>query len=393
MHYYISTHQYCALSGKILLEIPLVDDRNNYELFLNSLKTALILVNAKFEISFANDAALNLLETGINQIKERPFNEFLSETSFDQQQILRAIENNEDFRETGSLMCFRDGRCTTVDINANIVSVNSQVQALLEINPVDKQRKITQESQQYAQQLAARELVRGLAHEIKNPLGGIRGAAQLLERKLPHQEEKEFTQMIIDQADRLTNLVDRLLGPNSLPQKRQFNLHQILEKVQSVIMNDLAFSIELKRDYDPSIPDLQADPDMLQQAILNIARNASQAIQNTGLVDDQQATITFKTRIERQCVIKGQRHQLCAKISIIDNGPGIPPELKDTLFYPMVSSKENGSGLGLSIAQTLTDHHNGKVDVESYPGYTDFSVYIPILTKQASANQSKDNNL
>lgn len=368
----------------------MVDDRINYELFLNSLKTALILVNAKFEVSFANDAALNLLETGINQVKERPLNDFLIEDSFNQQQIIKAISSSEDFRETGTVMCFRDGRCTTVDINANIIDINGQVQALLEINPVDKQRKITQESQQYAQQVAARDLVRGLAHEIKNPLGGIRGAAQLLERKLHKAEEKEFTQMIIDQADRLRNLVDRLLGPNSLPQKRQFNLHQILEKVQSVIMNDLAFSIKLKRDYDPSIPDLYADSDMLQQAILNIARNASQAIQNNNSVSNQQATITFKTRIERQCVIKGERHQLCAKISIIDNGPGIPAELKDTLFYPMVSSKENGSGLGLSIAQTLTDHHNGKIDVESFPGYTEFSLYIPISTKQTPL---KDKNL
>lgn len=350
-------------------------------------------MNTKFEISFANDAALNLLETGINQVRERPLNDFLAEDSFNQKQIIKAIENNKDFRETGVLMCFRDGRCTTVDLNANIINVSGHVFALLEVNPIDQQRKITQETQRYAQQIAARELVRGLAHEIKNPLGGIRGAAQLLERKLKNPDEKEFTQMIIDQADRLRNLVDRLLGPNSLPHKRQVNLHQILEKVQSVIMNDLSFSMELKRDYDPSIPDLYADPDMLQQAILNIARNASQAIQSSSANEGSQATITFKTRIERQRVIKGQRHQLCAKISIIDNGPGILTELKDTIFYPMVSSKENGSGLGLSIAQTLTDHHNGKIDVESYPGYTDFSVYIPILAKKSSSNQNKDNNL
>lgn len=371
----------------------MVDDSHNYELFLNSLNTALILVNAQFEISFANDAALNLLETGINQVRERPLNDFLVDDSFNQEQIIKALKNNEDFRETGSLMCFRDGRCHTVDINANIINVNGQSLALLEINPIDQQRKITQESQQYAQQKAARELVRGLAHEIKNPLGGIRGAAQLLERKLENPEEREFTQMIIDQADRLRNLVDRLLGPNSLPQKRQFNLHQILEKVQAVILNDLSFSMELKRDYDPSIPELYGDPDMLQQAILNIARNASQSIQNGSPINEQQATITFKTRIERQCVIKGKRHQLVAKISIIDNGPGIPTELKDTLFYPMVSSKEYGSGLGLSIAQTLTDHHNGKIDVESFSGHTNFSLYIPILPKNTSANTEKDNNI
>lgn len=372
------------------LELPLVHDQLSYELFLNSLKTAVLLVNTKFEISFANDAALNLLETGINQVKNRPLDDFLSSDSFNQQQILDAIENYEDFRETDSVMTFRDGRFVTVDINANIITLNGHVKALLEINSVDKQRKITQESLQYAQQRAARDLVRGLAHEIKNPLGGIRGAAQLLERKLEQPGHKEFTQMIIDQADRLRNLVDRLLGPNSLPQKRQFNLHQILDKVQSVILNDLSFSVIMNRDYDPSIPDLIADPDMLQQAILNITRNASQAIQTDKIVSDQQATITFKTRIERQCVIKGVRHPLCAKISIIDNGPGIPKELKDTLFYPMVTTKESGSGLGLSIAQTLTDHHNGKIDVESHAGHTDFSLYIPIIQKKQVDNLKKD---
>ncbi|MFT5281821.1 MAG: two-component system nitrogen regulation sensor histidine kinase GlnL [Yoonia sp.] len=392
MHYDIASHQFSAMASYMCLEIPLVDDRYNYELFLNSVKTALILVNNKFEVSFANEAALNLLETGINQIRERPLNDFLVDENFNQQQIVRALRNQEDYRETGVVMRFRDGRFTTVDINANIINVNGQTKALLEINPVDKQRKITQESQQYAQQVAARELVRGLAHEIKNPLGGIRGAAQLLEKKLSNPEEKEFTQMIIDQADRLSNLVDRLLGPNSLPQKRQFNLHQILDKVQSVIMNDLSFSMELARDYDPSIPDLFADPDMLQQAILNIARNASQALQSDNH-SIKQPMITFKTRIERQCVIKGVRHQLSAKVSITDNGPGIPSDLKDTLFYPMVSSKDNGSGLGLSIAQTLTDYHNGKIDVQSFPGFTEFSLYIPILTKDTSSNQQKEKSI
>jgi two-component system nitrogen regulation sensor histidine kinase GlnL len=373
------------------LEIPLVDDSTNTELFLNSLKTALVLVNKDFEICFANEAALNLLETGINQIIARPLNDFFIDDSFNQQQIVKALENQEDFRETGVSLCFKDGRCATADINANIILVNGKVSALLEINPIDKQRKITQESQQYAQQMAAKELVRGLAHEIKNPLGGIRGAAQLLEKKLTNPEEKEFTQMIIDQADRLRNLVDRLLGPNALPQKRQFNLHQILEKVQSVISNDLSFSISITKDYDPSIPDLYADPDMLQQAILNIARNASQALQNTSQRNGDEPTIIFKTRIERQCVIKGVRHQLSAKVSIIDNGSGIPDSVKDTLFYPMVSSKSNGSGLGLSIAQTLTDYHNGKIDVQSFPGFTEFTIYIPILAKGSTTNKQKEN--
>ncbi len=370
----------------------MVSDRHHYELLLNSQKTALILVNQAFDISFVNDAALDLLETGINQVSGRPLDDFLVNNSLNQLQIKKAILHGEDFREAAVQVCFKDGRATNVDLNVNIVKIADEQLALLEINPIDKQRKITQESQQYAQQVAARELVRGLAHEIKNPLGGIRGAAQLLEKKLAQQDQIEFTQMIIDQADRLRNLVDRLLGPNSLPQKRMFNLHQIIEKVQSVLSNDLSFSLELKRDYDPSIPDIYADPDMLQQAILNIARNASQELKKFKANNPMhQPLITFKTRIDRQCVIKGVRHPLAAKISIIDNGPGVPLELRDTLFYPMVTNKKQGSGLGLSIAQTLTDHHHGKIDLESYPGQTEFTLYVPIMNTKKT--DSKDDKL
>ncbi len=368
-----------------------MSERHNYELFLNSLKTAIILVNTEFKISYVNDAALSLLETGINQVKERTLDDFLVDGSFSQEQITRALARDEEFRETSVQMRFKDGRCTTVDLNTNILSIGGERVALLEIIPIDKQRKITQESQQYAQQVAARELIRGLAHEIKNPLGGIRGAAQLLEKNFPNQEQVEFTQMIIDQADRLRNLVDRLLGPNSLPQKSMVNIHQIIEKVASVIQHDLSFSIKIARDYDPSIPNVHADPDMLQQVILNVARNASQALKSYCKKHPQHTpSITFRTRIERQSVIKGIRHALSAKISIIDNGPGIPTALKDTLFYPMVSTKNKGSGLGLSIAQTLTDHHEGKIDLESYPEYTNFTIYLPIEKDDDRTNQQQD---
>lgn len=366
------------------MEQPLRTDNVHYELFLNAIKTALILVDEKLNISFVNDAALSLLETGGKQIKDRPFDDFFIEHTFNKEQFLNALHNGEDFIEAEVQMCFKDGRSLMVDMNANVVMINHKQQILIEITLVDKQRKISQESLQHAQQTAARELIRGLAHEIKNPLGGIRGAAQLLEKELQDPHLAEFTQMIIDQSDRLRGLVDRLLGPNALPQKRWFNLHEIIEKVRRLISADQSYSISIIRDYDPSIPDIYADPDMLQQAILNITTNASQALKTA---NTSQASITFRSRIERQCVIKGERYPLCAKISIIDNGPGICPQIKDTLFYPMVSTKDSGSGLGLSIAQTLTDHHNGKIDLESFPGYTDFSLYIPI-TKQSHKNEA-----
>ncbi|MFC3123337.1 nitrogen regulation protein NR(II) [Agaribacter flavus] len=351
------------------------------ETIFQSMTNALLVLDEEFNIVYVNEAALNVFETGLSQIQEKTFDEFFLQEHLDLRRFERAFSKGEEFSEAELQLCFKDGRCILVDLQANIFRVEQKEYLLLEIMPVDKQRKISQETQQYAQQVAARELIRGLAHEIKNPLGGIRGAAQLLNRQLPTREQQEFTQMIMEQADRLRGLVDRLLGPNTLPQKGYCNLHEVIEKVRSVIAADQSYSIRVIRDYDPSIPDVYADPDMLQQALLNIVRNASQALKDAHI---EKPTIRLKTRIERSSVINGKRHALCALISVIDNGPGIPRELRDTLFYPMVTSKKNGSGLGLSIAQTLTDHHDGKIDLESFPGYTEFTIYIPITKKDAN---------
>lgn len=345
----------------------------------NMLKTVVIIINEHFDIQYVNDAALALLETGVNQIYDRKFYEFFLENGIERSTFEDALRNRDDFSETEVQLCFKDGRCVLTDITATCFEVENRRMMLLEIKQIDKQKKITQETMQDAQQQAARELVRGLAHEIKNPLGGIRGAAQLLEKELADPAHKEFTQLIIDQSDRLRSLVDRLLGPNSLPQMRWTNIHEVIEKVRAVIYADGMHEICLERDYDPSIPDVFVDPDMLQQALLNIARNSMQALQSDCT---ENACIQFKTRIERQSVIKGKHYALSALISIIDNGPGIPKELRDTLFYPMVTSKKNGSGLGLSIAQTLTNHHNGKIDLESYSGFTEFSLHLPIKKRR-----------
>jgi two-component system nitrogen regulation sensor histidine kinase GlnL len=368
----------CTLLVQKAILMSLVQTTINLHQLIHTMKTAIVVVDQDMMVNFVNDAALNLLETGLSQIKERALNECFIADSFDRERFAFALSNVEAFTESELQLCFADGRSIMVDLHASPLKQDNQYYLLIEILPIDKQRKISQETQQYAQQVAAKELIRGLAHEIKNPLGGIRGAAQLLGRELADPAQEEFTQMIIDQADRLRNLVDRLLGPNSLPQKRMCNLHEVIEKVRTVITADLSLAIHVERDYDPSIPELFADPDMLQQTILNIARNASQALKDAEI---KNPVIGLRTRIERQCVIKGKRHNLCALISIIDNGPGVPKELKDTLFYPMVTSKRKGSGLGLSIAQTLADHHDGKIDVESFPGYTEFTLHLPILTK------------
>jgi len=239
---------------------------------------------------------------------------------------------------------------------------------------VDEQRRIHQQLSQDAQQQAAQFLVRNLAHEIKNPLGGLRGAAQLLARELEDPGLKEFTALIIEQADRLRSLVDKLLGPQRPTPHHPHNIHQVVQKVLKLVELTLPANIQLRRDYDPSIPDINMDPDQLQQALLNIVQNAVQALEGRG------GEIVIKSRTQHQVTIGTQRFKLVAELSVIDNGPGIPAELMDTLFYPMVTGREQGSGLGLSIAHNIARLHGGRIDCHSAPGHTEFVITLPIAS-------------
>ncbi len=241
---------------------------------------------------------------------------------------------------------------------------------LVEIQQMDRQIRISREEQQLNQQTSFRTLVRGLAHEIKNPLGGLRGAAQLLERELPNEELKEFTNIIIGEADRLQKLVDRMLGPNKVPHKEYINIHQVMEHVRQLVSVGMKKDIKIIPDYDPSIPEVLADRDQLIQAVLNIVGNAIHAIGNKG-------EIILSTRSERQYTIGHTHHKLVCRIDIIDNGPGIPEEMMESIFYPLVTGHADGTGLGLSIAQTLMQQHGGLILCESRPGRTKFSLLLP----------------
>lgn len=225
-----------------------------------------------------------------------------------------------------------------------------------------------------AQQNAARMLLRGLAHEIKNPLGGLRGAAQLLDQELPDDELREYTRIIIEESDRLQSLVDRMLAPNKPPHKSLINIHRVLERVRQLVQVEAPVGVKLNRDYDPSMPALYGDGDQLIQAILNIVRNAAQALGDKG-------KITIRTRIHRQVTIGLNRHPLVAKIDVVDDGPGIKAELLNQIFYPMVTGRAEGTGLGLSIAQSLISQHGGLVECESKPGETIFSIFLPLEKK------------
>ena len=248
---------------------------------------------------------------------------------------------------------------------------------MLEMVPADRAVRISRAEGRSDQSETSRHLVRGLAHEIKNPLGGIRGAAQLLAAELPNEDLQEYTRVIIEEADRLRNLVDRLLGSHQLPAFARLNIHQVIERVVSLLNAEVGDRIELTRDYDPSIPEFMGDESQLIQVFLNIGRNALQALTDSGRARPE---IIFRSRTVRQFTIRQKRHRLVARIDVIDNGPGINQDILEKIFYPMISGRPSGTGLGLSIVQQFVELHHGTVVCESEAGQTQFSVYFPLET-------------
>lgn len=285
----------------------------------------------------------------------------------------RTMKFGHAFTEREIPLPLPDGREITVDCTVIPVRTPEGIdEILVKLQQVDRLLRISREEQLLSQHQAARALVRGLAHEIKNPLGGLRGAAQLLERELPDAALCEYTQVIIDEADRLQALVDRMLGPIRLAEKKEVNIHQVLERVRSLVQAEIGDRVVIDRDYDPSIPPLLADSDQLIQALLNIARNGARATAEAG------GRMCLRTRVLRQFTIGNRRYPLVAQLEITDSGPGIPPELQDRIFYPMVSGSKGGMGLGLSIAQSLVNQYQGLIECRSKPGKTVFTVLIPL---------------
>jgi two-component system nitrogen regulation sensor histidine kinase GlnL len=242
---------------------------------------------------------------------------------------------------------------------------------LLELRELEQQLKIAREAKILEQQEANRELIRNLAHEIKNPLGGIRGAAQLLERELGDPELREFTQVIVKETDRLQSLMNRLLTPSRLPRVEAINIHEVTERVRTLLLAEFPDDLTVRRDYDTSLPELTGDKEQLIQAILNVARNAAQATGGKG-------EIRLVTRIARQVTIARLRHRHAVAISIEDDGPGVPADLAERIFYPLVSGREGGTGLGLSLAQSYVSQHQGLIEFESVPGRTRFTILVPV---------------
>jgi len=246
---------------------------------------------------------------------------------------------------------------------------------LLEIEDITQHRRLTRENALLAQLGGSRLMVRQLAHEIKNPLGGLRGAAQLLERELLDPALREYTRVIISEADRLTNLLDSMLGPGRPPAKQLTNLHELLERVYHLLRSEAPEGVTVDRDYDPSLPPLTVDPNHIIQAMLNLGRNALQALSGANV---HAPRLVLRTRSAGNVSVGARRHRLVASIQFEDNGPGVPSDIRDTIFYPLVSGRADGTGLGLGIAQDLVSRHGGLIEFDSAPGRTIFVISLPM---------------
>jgi two-component system nitrogen regulation sensor histidine kinase GlnL len=341
---------------------------------LEHLSVAVVMFDARLRLRYVNPAGEALFSISARQLRGRDATELFRCTGTDVPELFeRAMGSGQSFTEREKSLTLPDGREVTVDCTVTpLTGPNGTGGLLVELQQLDRQLRISREEGLFAQHQAARALVRGLAHEIKNPLGGLRGAAQLLERELAEPGLAEYTRVIIDEADRLQVLVDRLLGPNRLPTYTMINLHQVLERVYALVSAEVGMQLRIERDYDPSIPEVYGDADQLIQALLNIVRNAARAVTR------QSGRILLRTRILRQFTVGHHCYRLVARIDVEDNGPGIPRHLRDRIFYPMSSTSAGGQGIGLSIAQSLVRQHGGLIECRSRPGQTVFSVFLPV---------------
>lgn len=347
-------------------------DKSIQDLIIDNISTAVLLVDSKLDILHLNAAGEMMLAISIKRALGQNLRQIIKiEDSFFTR-LDNTYKNNHPYSEHELSIVLFSGKELTIDYSvAPIMLPGQDTQLLIEFTSIDRHLRIAHEENLLAQHQATRSLIRGMAHEIKNPLGGLRGAAQLLEKELPDASLHEYTDIIIGEADRLRNLVDRMLGPNNLPRPKLINIHEVIERVRQLVQVEASDKINFKRDYDPSLPLIMADPDQLIQAILNMTRNAVLELKDHG-------NITFRTRPQRYYTIGSHVHRLVLQIQIIDDGSGIPEDLIENIFYPMISGRADGSGIGLSISQALVNQHQGLIECQSEPGNTVFTVLLPL---------------
>ncbi|MYL22914.1 nitrogen regulation protein NR(II) [Vreelandella massiliensis] len=347
-----------------------------YQRLLEHLTTAVLLLDGKLTVRWMNPAAEALLAVSMSRVQGTSLDALLGGGAGVGDSIDSVLAKARDafhpYTQREARIMPLNGEPLTVDYTVTPLSAD---ELLLEVEPRDRLMQISREEALTTRQETIKVLARGLAHEVKNPLGGIRGAAQLLERDLDDPSLKEFTRIIVEEVDRLKDLVDSMLGPNHIVKHESVNIHKVLERVRSLLIAEHP-QVEIIRDYDPSLPDLFGDEAQMIQAVLNVARNAVQAMTDARTASP---TLILRTRAKRQFTLGAERHRLVSEVGIIDNGPGIPESLQETLFYPMVSGRAEGSGLGLSIAQSILHQHQGLIECESYPGHTEFRLLIPLF--------------
>ena len=339
---------------------------------LDLLASGVVVLDAEGRAVFINQSAEQLFELSSRTLQGHPFARMFGNGLVIDSLVEEAC-NNAFGQKHQELLLERPGRDALMLSSIAVVLDSPLGSLLLEFRPIEHRMRHERESKLLDSAQANRELVRNLAHEIKNPLGGLRGAAQLLESELPSPFLREYTQVIIKEADRLQALVDRLLAPHRHARVvAPMNIHEVFERVRSVVLAEYGPNLIIDRDYDASLPDFLGDKEQMIQVVMNIVRNAAQALDGAG-------RIVLRTRIARQITIGQRRHRLALDLHVIDHGPGIPESIRDRIFFPLVTGREGGSGLGLSLAQSFVQQHGGVIECESRPGRTEFRILLPLV--------------
>jgi len=341
---------------------------------LDALSTGIIMLDAQLCPVYANVAAQDLLAFSLNMARGRPFADFLHDAEGLCRILRRALQSGEGIadRELAVRPAGAPREVRTLDVTITPLAGGlTGTHLLLELADTTQRQRITRENDLLARLDGSRLMVEQLAHEIKNPLGGLRGAAQLLERELPAAALREYTRVIIAEADRLTALVDSMSGPTRAPSKSELNVHEICEHVYHLLRAEAPGGIVIERDYDPSLPNAMLDRHQLIQALLNVARNALQSQGDLG-------RIVLRTRARSNVSIGPALHRLVASVQVEDSGPGVPAHLRSSIFYPLVTGRANGTGLGLAVAQDLVTRNGGIIEFESEPGRTVFTLLLPL---------------
>jgi two-component system nitrogen regulation sensor histidine kinase GlnL len=344
---------------------------------LDLLVTGVLIVEADGTVGYANQAAEILLDASRRYLVGQPAQRLFGDEHL-LERLRQEVEAGEAAQPRHVVELRRPLREPVhVQVLASGLDADGR-RLLLEMTEIEQQLRHSREDRQLGLSEANRQLLRNLAHEVRNPLGGIRGAAQLLERELALGEQREYTRVIIDEADRLQALVDRLLAPHRAPRVvAEYSVHEVCERVRAVMLAEYPRGLEILRDYDASMPPGRGDKEQLIQAVLNIVRNAAQAL--AGRIADGDAQIVLRTRVARHVTIARRHVRLAAELTVIDNGPGVPEELADRIFFPLVSGRDDGTGLGLTLAQAFVLANDGAIEFDSKPGRTAFRVLLPLL--------------